>query len=414
MLMVTTFLPLLGSNLPPIIRSHHIWTPIWLISILLFVPKTFTKKTFAYVWFFGIILVFILLKTIWFPMSDWDKRQATMELYMFIIGFSLWSYFLSEKDFSGYAIIVKWTLIFVFITTLLSIFTSFLDPLYVRKLTGGKLHEIEELRKYGSGGYGFASSIICVIPMIFYFYRNPHKSILNKIGLIAFGITIIFAIFRMQIIANLIVVFIISIFSLVGLKKLKSTMIPLIGILLLIFIIQRQVYVGFFINISDYMPEDTEAHFKFKDFAQFSASRDQESASGVRAARYPLLFQAWKQSPFWGYASEIQSNDISEGAHLYWMNKLTQYGLFGFIPFMLIFYFHASLNIKYFDKEFSYYYSLSLISIIILGFLKTLAGRELFYIMFFIMPGMYFLPLIKGGYNQKKSGKTKGPTARSS
>ena len=75
------------------------------------------------------------------------------------------------------------------------------------------------------------------------------------------------------------------------------------------------------------------------------------------------------------------------------MNKLTIYGIIGFIPYLAIYYYQIKRNIKYYDSEYTFYYLMSVASIIVLGFFKNLAGRELFYMLFFILPSLYFLPL---------------------
>ena len=51
------------------------------------------------------------------------------------------------------------------------------------------------------------------------------------------------------------------------------------------------------------------------------------------------------------------------------------------------------------------YFLLSLLSMVALGAMKTLIGRELWYTFFIIVPGLYYLPLLK----KKKSKFHKQP-----
>lgn len=394
MLMITTFFPLFSNNLPPIIRSHHIWTPVFIISLLLFIPKIFTHKSLIYLLIYSIVVLWFI-NTFWESMNDWNKNQIRNELYVFIIAFSLWVYFRSIKDFEGLALIAKWTMIFVAITAVLSIYTSFMDPLYARKMTGGDLEEIEDLRKYGGGGYGFASALVPLFPMIIYYYRNNDKAIFSKTQILIFGIICFFTLIRMQIFANIIMSVVIILFALFGRKKLKNSLIVSIILLVIFLVIPRQVYSDFFIYLSSFFSHDSNVYLKLTDFATFVVEGGYEGAAGGRAARYPMLLEAFVNNPLMGHSYSVSEFSIGGGAHLYWMNKLTILGLVGFIPFVLIIFYHVKTNAKHFDKEFIFYYLLSVFSIVLLGLTKNLVGRTTWYMFFFILPALYYLPLLK-------------------
>ena len=46
----------------------------------------------------------------------------------------------------------------------------------------------------------------------------------------------------------------------------------------------------------------------------------------------PMLFEAFSENPIFGYSWGDLSKYNAEGGHIYWMNKLTVLGIFGFIP----------------------------------------------------------------------------------
>ena len=112
----------------------------------------------------------------------------------------------------------------------------------------------------------------------------------------------------------------------------------------------------------------------------------ENNAISGRYARYPLLMQSFLSNPIWG--------GKEWNGHLFWMNKLAVYGLLGTLPFIYIIYYYVK-NIKYFDDEFSFYFLLSIFSIIGLGLMKALMGRELWYTFFIILPGFYYLQYLK-------------------
>jgi len=57
--------------------------------------------------------------------------------------------------------------------------------------------------------------------------------------------------------------------------------------------------------------------------------------------------------------------------------------------------------LRYFDKQFAFYFLLSVFSIIALGTMKTLTGRDLWYTFFIILPGFYYLPLLKKNTHER-------------
>lgn len=46
--------------------------------------------------------------------------------------------------------------------------------------------------------------------------------------------------------------------------------------------------------------------------------------------------------------------------------------------------------VNVFSNEFKFYYILSLLTFVVIGFMKTLNGREPWLMLFIIIPGLYF------------------------
>jgi hypothetical protein len=84
-----------------------------------------------------------------------------------------------------------------------------------------------------------------------------------------------------------------------------------------------------------------------------------------------------------------------EGGHLHWMNKLTTTGVFLFIFFIMVIYNFIKINLKYFDSAYIFYYILASLSIVSYGLIKAISGRETWYALFIILPGIYYLPMLK-------------------
>jgi hypothetical protein len=408
-LIITSLLPILDNNLPPIIGSYRfLWAPIWLLSIALFYPKIFLNKQVIYFMLYGIIFIQLFLNILWKDMLDWDKLMVKEEYYIFAVSLSVIFYFRISKDYRGLAILVKWSMIFIGLTAIMTIYSSILDPMYARNMIGGVYSktQLEYFLRLGGGNYSYAGALIGIFPILIYYYRNSRISIFERKYIMAFGIICLIALIRMQIFANILMALISIIISLLGSKKVTKSIIFICIFFLIILLMPSSLYSKALINISHYFNSKSDIYFKLTDMSNFIVNNNvEETAAGIRVARYPLLLKGFLTNPFLGYYFTPNKVDIGAGAHLYWMNKLTIFGLFGFIPFVLIHLFFIKSNLKYFNKEYSFYYLISSFSILSLGLMKNLAGREMWFFYFVVFPGLYYLPLLrrqKSSINSRK------------
>jgi hypothetical protein len=160
----------------------------------------------------------------------------------------------------------------------------------------------------------------------------------------------------------------------------------------------QSFYIELLKSISGLFDIDSLIYYKLNDFALFLENPEihpnsKETGAGSRASRYPALFEAFVHSPFFGDAS-YESNfdyDMATGAHLYFMSRLALWGIFGFIGYLLIIRTVFKPVIRLFDQEFKFYYFLSLFSVVLLGLLKNLGGREPYIMLLIIIPGLYLI-----------------------
>jgi len=394
MLAISIFLPIVFENLPPIIRSHQVWVLLWLLSLLVLKSKILQNNLLQLVLVYGAVM-FLLLNTLWIYIDDHNKGGILGEFYNIAIAISVIIYYRTEKDYTGLAKFVKWTFGFIVITAIMSIITSIINPMYARDIVGVSSINIESereailsYRKYGGGGYGFASAIVCLFPMLIYYYKNNEKSYWNKRYLLLFVIIIFLALIRIQIFANILISVVIIVLSLLGRKNVKKSRVYIGVLAVFLILIPMQFYIDMFIYVGSWFDTGSENYFKLNDMARYFAEGGYKGTeAGIRMERYPLLWESFISNPIYG-------GKYSNG-HLFWMNKLAVFGLLGTIPFLLIIYKHIKNNLKYFDKEFAFYFLISMFSIIALGFMKALGGIEVWYLFFIIIPGFYYMPLIK-------------------
>lgn len=399
MLMITAFLPIFNSHVRFNIGNYKYWAIIWFFSLILLSPRSFLNNSFLYAFLFFIIFWFLSLNNMWGDVDEAAKKNNQVEAYSFLVPMSLYAYFSFSKDFKGLAVLVKWTLVFIAITAIMTIYSSTIDPMYARKLVGGEynLEEAKAFAKLGGGWYGFAGALTCLFPMIIYYYRNSSKTPFSKPLILIFGVLCFVAVLRMQIFVNILISVFVIIFSLLGSRKIRRSLIISGIILSLIILIPKNVYSDLLIRASSYFKPESDVYFKLNDMSTFIELGPglNETETGYRVSRYSLLWEGLKINPITGFYNSGSTKDISLGFHIYWMYKLTIYGLLFFIPFILIFYIHFKNCIKQFEKEFTFYFLLSIFSGIGLGLMKSLFGTDFWGMLFFVIPGLYYLPLLK-------------------
>jgi len=392
--MASTFLPLVTNNIR-FVTNHLGWSIIWFLSLIVFKPKIFQNKLLLFVFLYGILFL-ILLNTLWINVDEWNKKQITEECYNILVAISVLTYFRIEQDYFRFAKLVKWTMIFIFITAVMSIVTSLIDPLYARNILQvssiklqSKVETILSYRKYGGGDYSFAGALLCLFPILIYFFKNNVRIIIKKQYILIYAVIIFIALLRMQIFANILISLFIIAFSILGSKNIKIKLIISSFVIAAIIFIPIQFFTNIMIYVSTWFPSNSEIHYKLNETAKFLISGNQvHSEIGIRADRYPLLLEAFKANPILGHFIYGRSYDISLGAHLHWMNKLAVYGLLGTVPFFYIIYNFIKGSIKYFDKEFIFYFLLSTFSIIALGLMKTLWGKRNMVCLFYYCSGV--------------------------
>ena len=105
----------------------NLWGHLLLLAEVLF--YRIMLLIFAYALF-----LWILFNTAWSAMGEWNVKHLWNEIYAVAIGISIFTYFKESKDHIGFAKTIRYTLIFIIITALMTIFTSFIDSMYVRNM----------------------------------------------------------------------------------------------------------------------------------------------------------------------------------------------------------------------------------------------------------------------------------------
>lgn len=291
----------------------------------------------------------------------------------------------------------------------MSIISSAIDPLYARNIISvssitseSERESILSLNRYGGGNYSTAIAFMCLYPILIYFYKNIRISIISKKQIIVYSVIIFLALLSMQIFGNILIAIAFGLIALLGMKKIKQSVLVIILLISITVIIPKEVYVNSLLFVSNYFNKDSDINYKIRDLADFFNSgvdtKDNNTTTGSRLERYPILMETFAKSPIFGcyFLSDESGNGYnSSGAHLYWMNKLTVTGIVGFLFFLFIPYSFIKNNLRYFDSTYKFYYILASLSILSYGLIKVIGGREAWYTFFILLPGLYSLPLLK-------------------
>jgi hypothetical protein len=407
MLIASTYLRVAFNNFPSILRSHHIWTIIWVVSLLIFYPQIFLNKILLYTLGYGCLL-FLATVTIWSEMDNANQKRLFWEFYEIGIGVSVFTYFQITRDYIRLAKITKWAIIFFGVTAIMTLIASSVDPSYARNITSATsvLDESERasilsFMHYGGGTYGTAAAFMSLFPIFVYYYKNIKFSPIPKFQIIILSIIIFIALLRIQIFGNILISILFGIITLFGMKKVKQSVLVMVLFILIMFILPKSIYVNTLRSVSNYFEKDSDIQYKFRDMALFidSGANIKDNTTGVsaRVKRYPMLLKTFVKGPLLGcfYFSDGSAEGYNGlGYHLYWMNKLTVTGLIVLIIFLNIPYMFIKENLKNFTSNYKFYYILGSLSILSYGIIKAIIGRETWYAFFIILPGLYYLPLL--------------------
>lgn len=391
----STLLYIVSKNIPGGLGSFRfLWGPLCLITIFLFKRQAFFKGPLLYVIFYGLISVGILQFTLWTYMDDWNRLGILEDFYSLAVSVAIWSYF-RNGDIQRLKLISKWAFVFIIITLIMTNIALTIDPLIVRNSATGFTENPYQLRLNkltGAAQYGYAQALVLLIPILVYYIKNRKPMVFPRRTLIIILVLLLITTIRANIFANLLVAALITIMSFLGSKK-RILVYRYMAIFVIVFIIvPSSFFADIFSTLGSYFKPGTTLNYKLYDFAIFMQKPeiDVTTGAGGRAERYPMLFEAFIANPFFGYASHESIVDISAGGHLYWMNKLAQWGIFGFLFYISVLKkIYSNITSVFVDSEIRFYYFLSAVAFVCLGLLKNMAGREPWFFMIVVIPGLF-------------------------
>ncbi len=399
--LASTLLYIVVYNTPPIVLSfRYLWGPVTLMIVLFLRPSVLNQKFFLLLLLYGAISILVLQYTLWSHMSDWNVLRLREEFYWLIVICSILAFYWSKQDYDKMAILSKWAMYFILITIITTHIALFVDPFVVRSSVNSFIYNplgLEVSRQYGTAAYGYAQSLVLLIPILIYFIKAKQKHFFSRPFLIIFLLLLLLLLLRANVFANVLVAIPVLILSIIGKKKRIIAYFTVAFLVVIALFTPVSFLADLFMKLSNYFEGDSFMHGRLIDFSAFieTPELDTTTQAGGRAARYPLLMEAFLAKPIFGDASYSSRFFFEEGGHLYWMNRLAIWGVLGFSFFVYVLYSVYKTIVSAFDKEFAFYYHLSILALIGLGLTKSIQGREQWLMLFLVIPGLYFLSITK-------------------
>ncbi len=394
--MLSTLLSVLSNRLPVGLGSFRFfWGPAIIIVILITKPQLLIKSPIKQVALYGFFVILLLQYTLWRHLSE-QNHSNIVEEFRNIINFSIiWAYYYYSKRMSMFSKISRFSFVFILITIITTNIALTINPLIIRDSANSFFADVSQRRLFrilGSAGYGYAQAFVMLIPILIYHIKKNTKLVLTKRWLWLVLFAIIVTTLRSQVFANMLVMIATSLLSFAGSKRRKAMYRYVFIFFLLFIIIPNSTYINLLNSVSEYFPEESNTYSKIKDLAMFIENPELEMTTGTgsRAARYPLLFEALLRKPIFGDASYESKMSIGAGGHLYLMNKLALFGIFGFSLFIYMLYkIYKSISRLIYDNEMAFYYFLSVLAFIMFGLIKTVGGREVWVFLIIVIPGLF-------------------------
>ena len=378
------FCPVFFENIP--LPGLGIGTLLlYFISLVVFFPLFFFQKEMILIYFLVIIYFFLT------PLVG-----NTLEMYWFVrriiplfLGVSLFViYFKVSDDYNG----MRFIFWFSFICIIISCLTTSIGLNYFstasRDLAGGTIRLDQSLINFysriGIMGYGFISSIICLGPFLVMVFKSQKHNKKNKVLFSILILLFMYTIMMSQYATQFIIFLLVLIVSLLGNKGVTKNILIFTLISLVYIFLPKSTIANSILYISNIIPVEILSE-RLGDISESMIADDlgyDGTHVSYRYNRVPFLLKEFIKNPIFGGGETT--------GHVYWLDYLVLYGIAGMFPLVLLFRsilktFKEKIKINYF------FYFVSFLSFILLGFMKGSGFREQYIILFFILPLGLFL-----------------------
>lgn len=385
---VVSFTLYIGWVILPIVRDNlrgGIWNTlvilifvIWAITATLLKPHAFrVRKSNIYIFYLVIwISIYLLYVLIDYGTDNLAHLQIFMNFWTFIFVFEFYKSYLHNNR-KLVSIVVSVIGIFLFVTYITTVRGLIDYPTAIRTIshTGSEFYS-----NLNIGGYDFLYSLILLIPFYVFLMKNESTAKKYKLKYLL----IILGILLLSFLSNF---FTAVVFGMLGLilgmlvskhKKTKVTYLYylIIGVsIILLLLLPLSTYTELLVMIETQL-QDGFLKIRLNELITLLSAQTLSGSSLMRSEFAMNSFNSFLENPLFGVGGTYYDAPYIIGAHSQWIDDLGRYGLFGFLPLLLLLwnFFSASkdyLKSDILKRAFSYTFFL----FILLGFVNPTTSR---------------------------------------
>jgi hypothetical protein len=389
-------LPVVFENLPFPLNSTTFYFLVWIGLIIIYFNRILISTRFTYIYFFAIwYFIFIGTGVFNVEISDLllgtrtiDYKWIRSEIQTLFFSVLILQYFISSKDFKGLFLILKITLLFVLITLITTLMGLSIYPYASREMAGGLAvrgeFELQELYlKIGIAQYGFLYGLSFVIPALIFFLKSNVIKRKTKILLFIFTVLSIYTIQKSQHTTAMLFALIGAFFAIWTPAKIKTVLLRMLILLPFLILIQKDSIADMFLFLSNNIELETLQIRLYDMSITARAGLGWGTHVDHRYNRIPILLANFLSSPLTGSGETL--------GHNWWLDRLSMFGLLGTIPWVLVIWHQAKLNMRLLTESNQVAYLLSMLLFIIMGFMKNMMQSQMVFFVFFIIPAMIII-----------------------
>ncbi len=386
MLMVSIFIPIVSENIP-FLFSYYFQSAIFLSSILFLKPSVFLKK--SNLLSLSFLIMFFIFMSI--DLYEINNIWIIKNIFPIFLSITVINYFRVTDDVVGQRNIVRICLILIVVTSLITIIINIAFPFATRTYYSTTSESIVNFYdKLGIGGYGLATGIVLLFPLIQLQYRKS-KDKQKKLFLLL-NIILFFSVLATSITVSVFLMVLGIAISFIGYRLLKKYFIMINIIVIILLVTSMGFYSNIFYRLADLTSNEVfqlrinNIGYMF-EIQEIDVDNPHATELEIRLSRYKDNWDVFVNNDvFFG-------NGIGGNYHLYWVHFLSQFGLIGFGFYIFILANEIKKNMMRIKEVQQFYYILSVILFVLTGLLKVIVGQEMFMIFFFIIPSLAYLDL---------------------
>jgi len=289
--------------------------------------------------------------------------------------------------------LIKLSFVVIVMMSLYNSILIFRNPGLVRgteyKLLGD---ELSHFRRMGLSSYVFFSSLPFIVPSLVFRYKNmmgkdTFSALLSFVSIVIVMLCSYFAVIVAPFLLGLVLLFL----ALVGRRRFRANLSIIFMVLVIVVLIPNSVKANLLYDIAASVP-NRDLSYKMNEIGQTLeygfdlVTYDDEASTSIegRASRIRYNLRDFLLSPIIGTGKE-------SNGHIYWLNLLAQFGIIGIIPLIMMIILQTKRMTGAILPETKFTYALTIMSFVMLGFMKAVAGYSMFLIPFFVVPGALFL-----------------------